>query len=129
APVALATPAFRLPTNPTLTPDRGRLSALNETPPPTLSPPVATATAIGTPRPRPTGERVVVANTGGIGAVLRTEPVTGQPVAALHEQQVLEVLEHRNIPGSGDWLHVRAPDGAEGWVTGLAARPVPASTQ
>src|SRR5438270_7369077 len=63
------TPSFRLPTNPTLTPDRGRLSALNETPPPTLSPPLTTATAAGTAQPKPTGERVVVTNTGGIGAV------------------------------------------------------------
>jgi hypothetical protein len=129
APKATSPTAVPKVANPTLTPDRGRLSALNETAPPTLSPPLATATAVGTPRPTPTGEKVIVANTGGVGAVLRKEPVTGQPVAALREQQVLEVLEHRNVPGSGDWLHVRAPDGAEGWVTSLAARPAPASTQ
>ncbi|MBV9172296.1 MAG: hypothetical protein JOZ81_19660 [Chloroflexi bacterium] len=97
-------------------------------PPPTLAAPAATATAQPTPRPTPTGERVVVANTDGRGAVLRAEPVTGRPVAALHEEQILDVLERRNVPGSGDWLRVRAADGAEGWITGLVARPAPGTT-
>jgi hypothetical protein len=45
-------------------------------------------------------------------------------VIALHEQQTLDVLERRTIPGSGDWIHVRTSDGVEGWVTALAALPV-----
>lgn len=104
---------------------KSRIAPLDETVPPTLSPPVATATAAPTPPPTPTGERVVIGNTGGLGAVLRSDPVTGQAVAALRDQQVLDVLERRNIPGSGDWVHVRTSDGKEGWVTGLVARPVP----
>jgi hypothetical protein len=70
----------------------------------------------------------MIGNTGGLGAVLRSDPVTGKPVAALRERQVLDVLERRNIPGSGDWVRVRTSDGLEGWVTGLVAQPAPATT-
>jgi hypothetical protein len=125
--VPIATPApFKLEGTPA--PSRFVGIDDNAAPPPTLAPPVATATAAPTARPTPTGERVIVANTGGRGAVLRAEPVTGRPVAALHEEQVLDVLEHRNVPGSGDWLHVRAADGAEGWITGIVTRPAPSTT-
>ena len=118
-------PAFRLlDSTPATTQHFAQQFALDPTPPPTLSPPVATATAVPTARPTATGERVVIGNTGGIGAVLRADPVTGRPVAALREQQVLDVLERRNVPGSGDWVHVRTADGLEGWVTAIVARPL-----
>ena len=113
---------FRL-TDPTPTSQRQRFAALELTPPPTLAPPVATATAAPTPRPTLTGERIVIGNTGGIGAVLRSDPVDGRAVAALHEQQILEVIERRNVPGSGDWVHVRTAQGQEGWVIGVVALP------
>jgi hypothetical protein len=121
-------PAFSLLETTPSTSTGSRIAPLDPTPPPTLSPPVATATAVPTARPTPTGERIVISNTGGIGAVLRADPVTGRPVAALREQQVLDVLERRNVPGSGDWVHVRTADGVEGWVTGVVARPAPGST-
>jgi hypothetical protein len=121
---ATAEPAFKL-LDTTPTPGRSRFAPLDDSVPPTLSPPVGTATAAPTPRPTPTGERVVIGNTGGLGAVLRTEPVTGRAVGALREQQVLDVLERRNVPGSGDWVRVRTADGLEGWVTGIVARPLP----
>jgi hypothetical protein len=44
-------------------------------------------------------------------------------VASLREQQVLDVLERKNVPGSGDWVHVRTSDGKEGWVIGVVAIP------
>jgi SH3 domain-containing protein len=113
---------FRLPAA-TPTTQRSRFAALEETPPPTLAPPAATATSAATPRPTATGERIVIGNTGGIGAVLRAEPVTGRALASLPEQKIVEVLERRNIPGSGDWVHVRTPEGQEGWVIGLVALP------
>jgi hypothetical protein len=114
-------PAFRL-LEPT--PSSGRkFAALDQTPPPTLAPPAVTATAVATPRPRPTGERISIGNTGGQGAILRAEPVTGRAVSALRELQVLDVLERRTIPGSGEWVHVRTAEGIEGWVTGLVALP------
>ena len=121
--VVAPAPAFRL-VNSTPTGSRSRFASLNETPPPTLAPPDATAIPPATPRPAPSGERVVIGNTGGQGAVLRAEPVTGRPVTALREQQVLDVLERRNVPGSGDWVHVRTSEGLEGWVTGLVALPL-----
>lgn len=104
-------------------PTRPPIAPLNDEVPPTLAPPVATATAAATPHPTPTGERVMIGNTDGRGAVLRSDPVTGKPVAALRERQVLDVLERRNVPGSGDWVHVRTADGLEGWITGLVAIP------
>ena len=121
-----ATPGFTL-TDPTPTRAPARFGALDETPPPTLAPPAVTATAVGTPRPTPTGERISIGNTGGRGAILRADPVSGRPVAALHEQQVLDVLERRTIPGSGVWVRVRTSDGVEGWVTGVVALPIAAS--
>jgi hypothetical protein len=117
-------PAFKL-LDATPTAVKSRFAPLDDSVPPTLSPPLATATAAPTPRPTPTGERVVIGNTGGIGAVLRADPVSGRPVGSLREQQVLDVLERRNVPGSGDWVHVRTADGLEGWVTSIVARPVP----
>jgi hypothetical protein len=118
------TPAFRLNDSSTAN-ARSRTSVLDGALPPTLAPPVATATAMPTLRPTPTGERIVIGNTGGQGAVLRSDPVTGRPVGALHERQVLDVVERRNVPGSGDWVRVRTAEGLEGWVTGLVALPVP----
>src|SRR5436190_17264465 len=63
-------PAFKV-LEATPSADRPRIAPLDSTPPPTLAPPVATATAAPTARPTPTGERIIVGNTGGIGAVLR----------------------------------------------------------
>lgn len=120
-----ATPGFTL-TDPTATRAPSRFGALDETPPPTLAPPPVAATAAATPRPTATGERITIGNTGGVGAILRADPVTGRPVAALHEQQILDVLERRTVPGSGVWVRVRTSDGVEGWVTGLVALPISA---
>ena len=129
SPVAVATavPAFRLLDTPTPA-ARSRIAPLDDSIPPTLAPPVATATPKATVRPTPTGERIIIGNTGGVGAVLRSDPVTGRPISALREQQVLDVLERRNIPGSGDWVRVRTADGVEGWVTGLVALPLPSGS-
>ncbi len=123
----LPTPAFRL-SDPTPTNVRQRFAPVVETPPPTLSPHEAPLAPEPTPRPSPTGERIVIGNTGGVGAVLRTEPVTGRAVSALREGLVLDVLERRSITGSGEWVHVRTAEGVEGWVTGLVALPTTAST-
>jgi hypothetical protein len=122
-PAAAGAPAFRL-VDATPTNARARFGALEETPPPTLAPPAMTATPVATPRPAPTGERVVIGNTGGVGAVLRAEPVTGRAVASLREQLVVDVLERRSMPGNGEWVHVRTAEGVDGWVIGLVALPV-----
>jgi hypothetical protein len=118
-PVAFATP-FRLP-DPT-PPSKTRFGGLDEAPPPTLVPAV---TATPAPRPTPTGERAIVTNTGGIGAVLRAEPVSGQPLASLREEVEVIVLERRRVSGV-EWARVRTLDDKEGWVLGLVARPISA---
>lgn len=120
-------PGFRL-LNATPTAVRSRFAPLNDSVPPTLSPPATTSTPVPTQRPAPTGERIVIGNTGGIGAVLRADPVSGTPVGSLRDQQELDVLERRSVPGSGDWVHVRTQDGREGWITAVVARPVTSTT-
>jgi hypothetical protein len=125
---ATPTPGFKL-TEPAATRAPAKFGALDETPPPTLSAPAISATAAATPRPTATGERITIGNTGGVGAVLRADPVTGTRVATLHEQQVLDVLERRTIPGSGVWVRVRTAEGVEGWVTGVVALPIAANTR
>ena len=99
---------------------------LEPTPPPTLAglAPTRTPTSVARATPTPSGERVIVTNTGGRGAVLRAEPVSGRPLAALRDEQVLLVLQRQTVAG-GEWLRVRTTDGVEGWVTGLALRPAP----
>ena len=68
------------------------------------------------------GERVKVANTGGIGAILRAEPPKGRQIAGLRDGQLLTVLEHRDV-GDAEWLRVRTDDGTEGWVFGRLVGP------
>src|SRR5205814_1206741 len=75
--IATPTPALRL-TDALSTATRPRSVALDDVVPPTLAPPIATATSVATPRPAPTGEKVMIGNTGGQGAVLRSDPVTGK---------------------------------------------------
>lgn len=70
-----------------------------------------------------TAEQVKVANTGGLGAILRSDPPKGRQVAALREGQVLQVIEHQTVDGD-DWVHVRTQDGTEGWVYGRLVGPV-----
>jgi hypothetical protein len=61
-------------------------------------------------------ERVKVANTGGVGAILRADPPRGKQVASLRDGTVLDVIEHQQLPDGSEWLHVKTPDGAEGWI-------------
>src|SRR5579872_6979648 len=59
--------------------------ALDAAPPPTLVPPTlqAAPAVVAVASPQPTGEKVMIANTGGIGGVLRAAPINGPQVAAL----------------------------------------------
>src|SRR5689334_9303702 len=85
APTAVPAPA------PTRTPP----PAPTRPPVPTLAPqpaaqPVASSSAN-------TQETVAVANTGGIGGVLRDQPAVGKQVAALQEGQRLSVIERTRV--------------------------------
>ena len=70
----------------------------------------------------PKPEQVKVANTGGAGAVLRAQPVNGPRVAGLRDGQLLDVLERRDVNGE-EWLNVRTPQNAEGWIYGRLVGP------
>ena len=61
-------------------------------------------------------EHVKIANTGGIGAVLRADPPRGRQVANLREGTLLQVVDHQQLPDGSEWLHVKTADGVEGWV-------------
>jgi hypothetical protein len=63
-----------------------------------------------------TTEHVKIANTGGIGAILRADPPRGRQVATLRDGTVLQVVEHQQLPDGSEWLHVKTADGVEGWV-------------
>lgn len=67
-------------------------------------------------------EQVKVANTGGIGAVLRASPATGAPVGSLRDGQVLTVLGHQSVNGD-DWVNVQTQSGQKGWVYGRLVGP------
>ena len=73
------------------------------------------APAASEPEPAQVTEQVKVANTGGVGAILRADPPRGRQIAALRDGQLLEVLEHRTVADS-DWLRVRTAEGTEGWI-------------
>lgn len=85
-------------------------------PRPTPSPsPVAT---IAMPTPTPAPLRARIANTGGLGANLRSEPATSSPaIAALAERSVVQVLgpEQRG-PDGRLWRLVEDSRGRQGWV-------------
>ena len=80
----------------------------NSGPPP---PAADEQTAAGT-----TTEHVKIANTGGLGAILRADPPRGRQVATLRDGTLLQVIEHQQLPDGSEWLHVKTADGIEGWV-------------
>lgn len=67
-------------------------------------------------------ERVKVVNTDGLGAILRAEPQTGRQIATLRDGQVLQVLERTTV-GDSEWVRVRTPERAEGWIYGGLVEP------
>lgn len=85
-------------------------------------PPPPAASDASAPPSDTTGERVKVANTGGVGAILRADPPKGRQVGALRDGTVLDVIEHQDVDGT-EWLHVRTPDGTEGWVFSRLVAP------
>jgi hypothetical protein len=81
--------------------------------------PLTTAAPQPASAPRPVVVQpltLVVAHTDGVGARLRTAPVTG-PVARLLGEgtAVVEIGSELDIDGAG-WRQVRAPDGISGWM-------------
>ena len=90
-------------------------------PPETNAGPPPPAAAEAAPQDA-TGELVKVANTGGAGAILRTDPPRGRQVTGLRDGTQLQVLEHRQVDDA-EWLRVRTPDGTEGWIFSRLVAP------
>jgi hypothetical protein len=78
-------------------------------------PPAPAASEPAAPDTTDAVERVKVANTGGVGAILRADPPRGRQIAALRDGQPLDVLE-RSTVGDSEWLRVRTAEGGEGWI-------------
>ena len=95
---------------------------------PSATPTPPPSTAAATPAPAPSPASAVVANTGGEGVYLRATKHLADKLRAYPDGTSLAV---RGPPEEGDglqWLPVRAPDGAEGWVPRQYTAPVGAAT-
>ncbi len=99
------------------------------TTPPTPTPFLALATAIPTLTPSPTpdlatppptvtqGFYAAVANTGGIGVIVRGGPGTSQASLRVAEEGSLGLVIAGPQPKDGlTWWQIRFDDGTEGWV-------------
>ncbi len=91
---------------------------------PSVLPIAAVITPVPTVAPTVQAARVyVVANTGGEGLFLRQAPKTGTRLSAWAEKTRLEEIGPAQQVGGADWLHVRAPDGSEGYVPAQFTAP------
>ncbi|HSB90783.1 MAG TPA: hypothetical protein VLD63_12235 [Anaerolineales bacterium] len=106
---------------PTITPTPTATATSTRTATPTrtatataTSSPTATATATMTPTPPP----AVIFGTGGLGALLRSEP-NGVSLGGLIEGSQVFVLGGPQTAGGQEWWHIRTSFGQEGWVLGV----------
>ena len=91
---------------------------------------VPTVAPASTPTPAPTAtptppRAFVVANTGGDGVYLRRSPRLGDRLAAWPDDTRLEEIGPETAVEGLNWLHVRAPDGSEGYVPARYTAPAP----
>jgi len=128
------TPTPTITPTPTATATSTRTATPTRTATATATPsPTATATATITPTPPP----AVIFGTGGLGALLRSEP-NGVSLGGLIEGSQVFVLGGPQTAGGQEWWHVRTSFGQEGWVLGVylatltptpsITPPAPAST-
>ena len=72
------------------------------------------------------GRSFVVANTGGEGVKLRSEPATtAQEVAVLPDGQRLKEIGPSRNAGGRDWYNVQDEAGNKGWVAAEFTAPAP----
>jgi len=118
-----ATPTQVLPTFtplPTQTETPKPLPSDTVTPvPPTRTPtktqvPTSTSTSTTTPSPTPIYGMVNAGEQNGI--IIRPEPNSNQIVTTLFNGSLVEILPEVVNKNGFLWLHVRTPDGKEGWV-------------
>jgi len=88
------------------------------TPTPTSTPtPTATHTPTPTPTFTPTPISARIANTGGVGVLMRDAPGRqGKIVAALSEGTRVQILYRRETIGGDEWVEVRDLLGRTGWM-------------
>jgi SH3-like domain-containing protein len=78
----------------------------------TIPAPIMVAASAATPTPAPDANRGSIANTGGVGVVLRNSPnEADRSRVGLNDGTGVTVLE-----ASGDWLRVQTDSGQGGWV-------------
>jgi SH3-like domain-containing protein len=86
--------------------------------------PSATATITTTPSPTPVYGLVNAGELNGI--IIRPEPGSLQIVTTLLNGNLVEILPEVVNKNNTIWIHVRAPDGKEGWVqAGLIVTATP----
>jgi hypothetical protein len=130
--VALPTlvPTNTLAPTATSTPTR---TAIPPTPTITMTPtlaPTRTPTITFTPTPTPI-MAFVAAETGGGGAIRKQAGFKGDLEKILGNGNKLQLLPEATEVDGRIWLHVKSPDGFEGWVLQsilITATPVPSNT-
>ncbi|MCJ7584189.1 MAG: DUF389 domain-containing protein [Anaerolineales bacterium] len=133
---ATPTPSQTLAPEPThsVTPAPLRTSTVTLTPSPTgptatptlQIPASVTPTRTITPQPTPVYARIYSAEGGG--ASVRSEPGTGVFLKSLINDYLIEVLPEVKTYNGVVWVHIRTPDGTEGWVKQMVlvfATPAP----
>jgi hypothetical protein len=94
---------------------------------PTLHIP-ASVTPTRTITPQPTAVYARIYSAEGGGAIIRSEPGTGVILKSLINDYLIEVLPQVKTYNGVVWVHIRTPDGTEGWVMQsvlVFATPVP----
>jgi SH3-like domain-containing protein len=78
-----------------------------------LAAPTPAAIQVGLTPAAPNAERLKIANTDGVGVVLRNSPRdTDRSRTGLVDGAVVSVVDR----SGSDWVHVKADNGADGWV-------------
>ncbi len=96
-------------------------SSAPSTAPVTSAPPSAAA-----PSASANGRSFVVANTGGEGVKLRSEPATtASEIAVLPDGHRLKEIGASRNSGGRDWLNVQDENGNKGWVAAEFTAPAP----
>ena len=91
---------------------------------PTQAPPAAAA-----PSPTPELPKLLIANTEGEGASIRSEPATGRRIAAWPDGTEVTWLGEDRRVAAATWRHVRDPDGNDGWIAAqYLTEPAPTAT-
>ena len=113
--LASASPSARPTVAVSVPPSAGPSTAAPSTAAPSTAAPSAAA-----------GKAYVVANTGGDGVKLRSEPATtAQELAVLPDgHRLVEIGPGRNSDGR-DWVNVRDENGNVGWVAAEFTSPAP----